>query len=489
TLRPFQAAGVRYMLAVKRGFIADEMGLGKTIQALAWLEGAGAYPAVIVCPASLKLNWLREARTWLPRRKIIVCDSRTRPAEIEYADVCIVNYDVLRVREEKQEGNKKPLLVPEGLLALLIERCPRGVVFDEFHYCKNPRARRTKAAALLAQGAEYRLGLTGTPILNRPNELIAPLKILGRLRDLGGYAGFIRDYCGGVRTRQVRGRTIKDTSGATNLERLNEKLRATCYVRRLKKDVLSELPPKVRGMVELEIDNRDEYNRARADVVAWLGNRAAQEAEFLRSIAHLSPERQAALKRERRMSAEDRAARAEHLVRIEALKQLAARGKLRSSLDWVRNFLESGEKLVLFATHKDIVRALAEPWQAPVITGETPVPERQAAVDRFQHDPDCRLIVLNLRAGGVGLTLTAASNVAFHELGWTPADHDQAEDRCHRIGQRDSVTAYYLLADRTIDIDIWQLIEQKRQVVDQATDGQHTKSILHDLTQRLLRSA
>src|SRR5690606_35078216 len=171
---------------------------------------------------------------------------------------------------------------------LLIERCPRGVVFDEFHYCKNPRARRTKAAALLAQGAEYRLGLTGTPILNRPNELIAPLKLLGRLRHLGGYAGFIRDYCGRAGTRQVRGRTIKDTSGATNLERLNEKLRATCYVRRLKKDVLSELPPKVRGMVELEIDNRDEYNRARADVVAWLGNRAAQEAEFLRSIAHLS---------------------------------------------------------------------------------------------------------------------------------------------------------------------------------------------------------
>lgn len=489
TLRPFQAAGVRYMLAVKRGFIADEMGLGKTIQALATIEGAGAYPAVIVCPASLKLNWLREARTWLPRRNIIVCDSRTRRAEIEYADVLITNYDVLRVREEKQEGTQKPLLVPEGLLALLIGRCPRAVVFDEFHYCKNPGARRTRAAALLAQGAEYRLGLTGTPILNRPNELIAPLKILGRLQDFGGYRGFIAEYCGGVKIKQVRGgRTIKDTSGATNLERLNKKLRATCYVRRLKRDVLKELPPKVRSMIELPIDNRDEYNRARADVVAWLGNRAAQEAEFLRSIAHLSPERQAELIRARRWSAEERAARAEHLVRIEALKQLAARGKLRSALDWVRNFLESGEKLVLFATHKDIVHALAEPWQAPVITGETPVPERQAAVDRFQNDPECRLIVLNLRAGGVGLTLTAASNVAFVELGWTPADHDQAEDRCHRIGQHDSVTAYYLLADRTIDIDIWELIEEKRRVVDQVADGKQ-QSILDDLTKRLLRRA
>ena len=179
---------------------------------------------------------------------------------------------------------------------------------------------------------------------------------------------------------------------------------------------------------------------------------------------------------------------AEHLVRIETLKQLAAKGKLAAAIDWVRDFLGSGEKLVLFATHTDIVRGLAEAFDAPMIYGDTPVAERQAIVDRFQSDPECRLVVGNTRAAGVGLTLTAASNVAFLELGWTPAEHDQAEDRCHRYGQTaDSVNAWYLLAADTIDEDIAALIESKRAVVDAGTDGKESlgESILGGLLDRL----
>ncbi len=149
----------------------------------------------------------------------------------------------------------------------------------------------------------------------------------------------------------------------------------------------------------------------------------------------------------------------------------AARGKLEAVTRWVEDFLESGEKLVLFGWHRQVVDALSERFEAPKITGDTPAKSRQATVDRFQGDPDTRLLVCNVRAGGVGLTLTAASNVAFCELGWTSAEHDQAEDRCRRIGQRGSVNAWYLLAEDTIDTQIYALIEKKRAVVDAATEG------------------
>jgi hypothetical protein len=172
-----------------------------------------------------------------------------------------------------------------------------------------------------------------------------------------------------------------------------------------------------------------------------------------------------------RASAEARAERARQLVKIEALKSTAARGKLEAVARWVEDFLESGEKLVLFGWHREIVDTLAERFGAPKITGDTSTEDRQAAVDCFQGNPDTRLLVCNVRAGGVGLTLTASSNVGFCELGWTPAEHDQAEDRCHRIGQRDSVNAWYLLAEDTIDTQIHALIEKKRAVVEAATEG------------------
>jgi SNF2 family DNA or RNA helicase len=172
------------------------------------------------------------------------------------------------------------------------------------------------------------------------------------------------------------------------------------------------------------------------------------------------------------------------------LKQLAAQGKLAALFEWIESFLESGEKLVLFATHQNIVDAVAERFGALKITGETPQEQRQKIVDKFQIDPETKLVVMNMRAGGVGLTLTAASNVAFFELGWTPADHNQAEDRCHRIGQQNSVNVWYLLANQTIDEEIHQLIEAKRTVVDAATEGgeMEENSILQELVANIINA-
>lgn len=473
-LRPFQRAGVAYALRARRTYIADEQGLGKTVQALATVHAAGAYPALIVCPASLKLNWKREAERWLPGKRVEVLDGKS--AGYEGADVVVVNYDVL--------GKHADALRALGLAA---------IVLDESQYAKNQKAKRTKLCRDLAQGVPVRLLLSGTPLLSRPQELISQLDVLGRLDDLGGFWHFARRYCD-----MERGRFGLDLSGAANLSELNEKLRSLCYVRRLKSEVLKELPAKQRATLPVAISNRREYRKAEADVARYVGEAAANdERRIAEAVERWTQEHgrepsqgeMRSIRSEVRTSAEAQAERAEQLVRINALKQLAAQGKMDAVTEWVQNFVDSGEKLVLFAHHREIVRALAERFGAPSITGDTPTEARQAAVDAFQTDRNTRLIVLNLQAGGVGLTLTAASNVAFCELGWTPAAHDQAEDRCHRIGQTDSVTAYYLLAEETIDEDIQELIERKRRVVSEATEGgemaQADEGILGDLKARL----
>ncbi len=485
-LRPFQRAGVAYALKAKRTFLADQMGLGKTVEALAAVQAAGSYPVLVVCPASLKLNWARETRRWLPDRSVEVLEGRSAIGQDlrSEADVTIVNYDVL-----------------SKYVGALVERGFQALVLDESHYAKNDKAKRTKLCIRISRGIPLRLLLSGTPMLNRPEELVAQLKILDRLDDLGGYRHFMYRYAGAYRNWHERHSGEPRKGEPRNLDELNRKLRATCYVRRTKEEVLKELPAKQRAVVPVALDNRREYKRALGDVVRFLGEVAEKdERRMNEAVAQHKAETgedpdAEALRRIRaqlRASAEARAERARQLVEIEALKMTAARGKLEAVARWVEDFLESGEKLVLFGWHREIVDTLAERFGAPKITGDTPVESRQAVVDRFQGDPDTRLLVCNVRVGGVGLTLTAASNVAFCELGWTPAEHDQAEDRCHRIGQRDSVGAWYLLAEDTIDTRIHALIEKKRAIVDAATEGvagAASTNILSDLKEYLAKSA
>lgn len=475
-LRPFQRAGVAYALRTRRTFLADQMGLGKTVQALATLEASGAFPALVVCPASLKLNWQREAERWLPGRSVEVLSGKNASGE---ADITIINYDVL--------GKHVEALGSRNFGALIL---------DESHYTKNQKAKRTKHCRELAKDVPVRLLLSGTPLTNRPQELISQLAILERLEDLGGFWPFAKRYCAATKDRFGW-----DMSGASNLAELNEKLRATCYVRRNKDEVLTELPAKQRAVVPVSLDNRSEYRKAERDVVRYLGEAAANDqrriAEAVAEYEAEHGEKPDAAARQRivsrvRTTAEAQAERAEQLVRIEALKSTAARGKLEGASRWVEDFLESGEKLVVFGWHKEIVEALADRFEAPRISGDTSTEARQEAVDHFQEDDSCRLLICNIKAGGVGITLTAASNVAFLEQGWTPAEHEQAEDRTHRIGQEASVTCWYLLAEDTIDEEIYRLVEQKRGVVDAATEGSGETadtSVLTEITAHLQEQA
>lgn len=468
-LRGFQAAGVSYMARVKRVLNADEMGLGKTLQALATIEKLKAYPALIVSPASLKLNWKAEYKKFmLNDRWVEVLDGRdTKPSG--KAEVYIANYEILQIEVETAEcgyceGGKhkdctrckgKGLLKKKrgkvslkGTAKHLSEIQLKAIAFDEFHYCKNPKSDRSQSAKLLASNIDIRIGLTGTPIKSRPKELANQLDIIGRLeKDFGGFMRFAKTYCAAVQEKHGW-----NMDGASNTQDLHRKLRATCYVRRTKEEVLPELPPKVWAKLPVEISNRSEYQSAEADFLDWLiENEGAARAE--------------------------RASRAEELTRMNLLLQLAGRGKLEAVSSWVEGFLESGEKLVLFADHIEVQNALLKRFgdAASAIQGGQNKDKIETAKRLFCTTDKVNLIVCSIKAGGVGHNLHAdgkCSSVALMEFPWTPADVDQCVDRVHRMGQvAESVNVWQLYAPGTIDDHILALLEEKRIVVDAVTDG------------------
>ena len=276
------------MLDARRAFLADEQGLGKTVEALAALEADGAFPAVVVCPASLKLNWEREAARWLPHRSVAVVEGRV--AVPPRADILILNYELVAAQRE----------------ALALRR-PRALVLDESHYCKNPQAKRTRAVRRLAEGLPrdaLRLALTGTPVLNHADELISQLRVLGRLEDFGSGARFKQQF-----------------RGPLTEERLHWHLRRRCFVRRRKTEVLPQLPDKRQVVVPVALDNEREYRLAEDDVIAWLREQPLDLSELNAKIA-------ATL-------------RAQRLAQLGTLQRLAARGKLHAALAWIHDFLAS----------------------------------------------------------------------------------------------------------------------------------------------------
>lgn len=437
-LFPFQSIGVSFIEARNgRAIIGDEMGLGKTVQALAWLQmHPEKKPVVIVVPSSLKVNWAKEAEAWMTNPKVQIL-SGTNPNLPIIGEIIIINYDIL------------PYWVDR-----LLKIRPQVLITDECHYFKNNSAKRTKAVKALGKNIPHVIALSGTPIVNRPVEFYNAIKLVDNtvVPDFFRYA---QRYCGARHNGYGW-----DFSGATNTEELHQKLVSTIMIRRKKSDVLKELPDKIRAFLPMELSNEKEYRMAEANFIAFV-------------------------RQQKGALAAARASNAQALAEIEGLKQLAVAGKLEQAIDWIRDFIEIDGKLVVFAVHKFVIDALMEAFGkvAVKIDGSVLLTDRDKAVEAFQKNPNIRLFVGNIKAAGVGLTLTAASNVAFLELPWTPGDLSQAEDRCHRIGQKDSVTIHYLLASNTIEERIARLIDKKRKILDQVLDGIHTEedSMLSEL--------
>lgn len=449
-LFPYQATGVAYALQKKRLIIGDQPGLGKTAQAIATIVAADAFPCLVIAPSSLKINWQREWHMWSAKKAMILNDNIKQNfhlySQAGLAHVFIVNYESLK------KYFVQSIAVPEGAKMRLnhvkfkehLTGLFKSVIIDESHRVKSTSTQQTKFTKGIAAGKEYILALTGTPVINKPKDLIAQLGIIEQMPRFGGYQKFNQRYCSGPRE-------------ASNLRELNYMLNLNCFYRRDKQDVLKDLPAKMRQVAMCQISTRREYSDAEANLI-----------KYLRQYKDADDDKVA------------RALRGEIMVKIGHLKNISARGKLADVFDFVNDIMEAGEKLVIFAHLREVINAIHKHYpQAVTITGEDSQLERQHAVDSFQNNPETKLIICSIKAAGVGLTLTASSRVAFVELPWTAADCDQCEDRCHRIGQKDSVTCTYFLGEDTIDEKIYQIIQSKREIAATVTGA--TEQIEEDI--------
>lgn len=454
TLLPYQRAGVAYASATKRTFIADEMGLGKTLQAIATLENLHAqreeeetspvYPAVVICPPTLVLNWKNEYNRWLPERIVEVVKNRKEIPMFGTYDVLVIGYSNI-MAWEKQLCNHN------------------AYIFDESHYCKSTDAQRTKSAKKLTKSNKSAvvLCLTGTPVTNRPAEYAPQLDILGQLDAFGGLWGFYRRYCGAYKDKWGQWHL----EGNSNLEELNDKLRANCYIRRTKDQVMTELPPVMHNPVLVEGTPAvmKEYVKAQEDIVNYLVERAKQIAKEMGLPVGAAA-----------VSARLKAEANEHLVKISVLRKIAAKAKMPAVEEWVDSHIQEGKKVVIAAHHRDIVDMLANKYGGLKIQGGMVIEDIEEAKWKFQNMTceEAPVIVLSIQAAKTGHTLTAAQDVLFVEFPWTPADIDQTYSRCHRLGQKGSVTSTYMMASGTIDEDIYSLIAKKRSVVNRAVEGE-----------------
>ena len=403
-LREFQKEGLSFLLANPRTLLADEMGLGKTVQALACLAAAKEFPALIVVPPHLLRNWQTEITRFLrlegkPARVCVL--TGLKPYQPPEADVYIIHYLLLR-----------------GWKQALPQMGFKAVVFDEIQELRHGGTEKYSAASLLAEECERVIGLSGTPIYNKGSEIWNVVNILD-YHCLGDWESFTRAWCDGYGNHLVRNPAL-----------LGEHLRREGLIlRRTKEEVLAELPPKRRLVQEIDSDDKV-YRELMRPVMDQLG-----------SLLALHPD------------ARERALLEEQVGRGE--RQATGVAKAPFVAAFVRALEDSGEKVLLFAHHHavmDIYRRELAAYRPVFITGRESTAQKEEAVARFMEGKT-NLCVISLRAAS-GLNLQRANCVVFGELDWSPAVHSQAEDRAHRMGQKDSILCYYLVAPQGSDRDM-----------------------------------
>jgi SWI/SNF-related matrix-associated actin-dependent regulator 1 of chromatin subfamily A len=421
-LYPHQSDGVAFLLSRKRVVLADDMGLGKTRQAIVAMNvGAPEGAILVVCPASLKLNWRREIRMVDPNAVVEVIGAKDGAPEGTPRWV-IVNYDLLTRNASRLHD------IPWA-----------GVILDEAHFIKNASQRTSHCLKLLGVqkearapviGPSYVFLLTGTPMTNRPRDLFNLLRCVGHPA-ARSFLSFAKRYCDAYQN---------DfgwvTTGASNLEELNLLLKEVS-IRRKKEDVL-DLPPKVRSWVPVDVASSPSAVESSLAFMRWYAATDPENPNDKQFLAKLMKVR-TALHKAKHMAVEER----------------------------IRDVLATGQKVVVFTSFTEGLKRHAKTLGEACVTisGSDTVEERQAAVERFQDDPEIRVAVCNLIAGGVGITLTAGTHVIFQDLDWVPANHAQAEDRCYRLGQKNRVTVEYFYAADSLDEYISELLSLKMALI------------------------
>lgn len=439
---PYQKAGIEHIVTHRNTLLGDEMGLGKTIEAIGTLNFSKPENVLILCPASLKLNWLNEIKKWLTIQYNVYSDDDIY-MDMKKPYIYVTNYDRLSKYENK-------LLNIKWEMAFL----------DEGHYIKNSKSKRTKIALKLGKNIQRKILMTGTPVLNRPQELYTLLKFLDHPFG-NNYRAFMNKF------------VVADSFGNAveyrNLDYLDRTLRRDIMIRRKKEDVLKDLPDKTETVLTLDSSLLPAELRAQNQEIVDKYNE--QKAELIGLKEQLKLAESEEVKKSLKEQIQNLQKGAFGTIGVMAkIRHETALHKLKYSKEIIDNILDSEDQLIIYAHHRDVIEQLLKMYpESRAIYGGMSNKEKQKNIDDF-NNKEYRIIVLSIKAAGLGITLTSAHVGLFLELDWTPSNIHQAEDRMHRIGQRENVSIYMLVFDKSIDSYIANMIVEKQDIIDSSIE-------------------
>jgi len=415
-----QKIAIEKLAGSKRFILADDMGLGKTTSTIIAALETGAKKILIICPASLKINWMREIKNYSDR-SVFIAEGKKYSTE---DDFIIVNYDILKNFYDLKD--KENSLLTKSNFELII--------IDEAHYAQNPQSNRTKLINSFSKKVERLWLLTGTPMTNRPMNYFNLLQLIESPVSQNWMAYAIR-YCQGYQFK-AGNRKIWNVSGASNLEELRDRT-SKQFLRRLKTEVL-DLPDKIITPVYLRLKSK-EYETVVGEYYNWYENKKEESKSLTIQFSKLMK-----------------------------VRQIIATEKISHTIELVQNIIDQDKKVIVFTNFTDVLKQIHEHFgkQSVYLDGSCSKPQRQHAVDQFQENDKVKVFVGNLQAAGVGITLTAGEACIMNDLSFVPAHHQQAEDRAYRYGQKNSVSVYYPIFENTIEGVIYDMLSSKKNIID-----------------------
>ena len=414
-----QKEAIEKLVKNKKFILADDMGLGKTTSTIVAALETGAKKILIVCPASLKLNWEREIANYSDRT-VFIAEGKKFSDEHDFV---IINYDILKNFHDLKEKDDSELMRANFDL----------VIMDEAHMISNPQAQRTKIANDIASKSNRVWLLSGTPMTSRPMNYYNLLHLVDSPVAMNWMA-YAKRYCNGFQFT-VGKRKVWNVTGASNLDELRERT-STHILRRLKEEVL-DLPEKIITPVYLRLKSKD-YEELMGEYFDWYDANPEESSSLTIQFSKLMK-----------------------------VRKVIAQEKINNTIELAENIIEQGKKVIIFTNFTDTLNIIYNHFgkQAVYLDGSCSKFHRQNAVDEFQTNDKIKVFVGNLKAAGVGITLTSAEAVIMNDLSFVPAEHSQAEDRSHRIGQKNSTSVYYPLFENTIEGAIYDILNRKKKII------------------------
>jgi superfamily II DNA or RNA helicase len=415
-----QKEAIEKLVGCKRFILADDMGLGKTTSTIIAALETGVKKILIISPASLKINWMREIQNYTDR-SVYICEGKNFSTEHDFV---IINYDIVKNFYDIKDKENSPIYQTNFDL----------IIIDEAHYLQNAQAQRTKLVNHFAKRVDRLWLLTGTPMTSRPINYFNLLNLIESPVALNWMAYAIR-YCEGYQFK-AGPRKVWNVKGASNLEELRDRT-SRQVLRRLKENVL-DLPDKIITPVYLRLKSRL-YEELMGEYYDWYRTKTEESSSLTLQFSKLTK-----------------------------VRQIIAEEKISSTIELCENIIEQGKKVIIFTNFTNSLQKLVEHFgkQCVFLDGSCSQPQRQYAVDQFQNNDKINVFVGNIKAAGVGITLTAAEAVIMNDLSFLPSDHSQSEDRAYRYGQKSNVSVYYPIFENTIEGVVYDILSKKKSIIE-----------------------